>query len=468
MHDDLFSAAPKRDVLSVSELNRKARQLLETHLSLLWVEGEISNFSAPSSGHWYFTLKDKDAQLRCAMFRSRNSLVRFKPALGKHVVLRGRVSLYEGRGDYQLIAEHMEEAGFGVLQRAFEALKNKLQKEGLFDAARKRDIPGLPRHIAVITSPSGAAIHDVLTVLGRRFPAIPVTLIPVAVQGEGAARQIEQALALANRLDLFDVILLTRGGGSLEDLWPFNEEIVARAVNASRLPVVCAVGHEVDFTIAEFAADARAPTPSAAAEMLSPDAQQWQRNLAATEAALLRGLRRYLQQAQAGLDANRARLRHPGERLQHRAQQLDTLELRLRRCMQTQLLARQQRFQALAARHRRCLPREAIAGYRRRLGQLQQSLASCSKRHLEQNQRRFTRLCDLLDAVSPLKTLNRGYSLALDADGRILRDSEQVAVGAVITTKLGHGELLSRVEARRPAYEKLDLPFPPKRAGAKK
>src|SRR5690606_35272474 len=275
MSNPLLPTGTEREILSVSQLNRRAKQLLETHLPLLWVEGELSNVSQPSSGHWYFTLKDDQAQVRCAMFRNRNMLVRFKPQQGQQVLVRARVSLYEGRGDYQLIAEHMEEAGTGALQRAFEALKAKLGAEGLFDEARKRPIPTLPRHIGVITSPTGAAIRDVLTVLERRFPSIPVTVIPVAVQGKESAPQIVRALELANRCGLFDVLLLTRGGGSLEDLWSFNEEAVARAVAASQLPVVCAVGHEVDFSIADFVADLRAPTPSAAAELMTPDGEDW-------------------------------------------------------------------------------------------------------------------------------------------------------------------------------------------------
>src|SRR5690625_2927780 len=268
MFNSPSSSGTGRDVLSVSQLNRRSKQILETHLPLVWVEGEVSNLSRPSSGHWYFTLKDDQAQVRCAMFRNRNQLVRFNPAQGQQLLLRARVSLYEGRGDYQLIVEHMEEAGFGALQRAFEELKTRLSQEGLFASERKRPLPTLPKHIGVITSPTGAAIRDILSVLKRRFPAVPVTVLPVPVQGKEAAPAIVSALDLANRSELFDVLILARGGGSLEDLWPFNEEAVARAIYASRTPVVSAVGHEVDFSIADFVADVRAPTPSAAAELV--------------------------------------------------------------------------------------------------------------------------------------------------------------------------------------------------------
>lgn len=459
MENDLFSTTPKRDVLSVTQLNRKARQLLETHLSLLWVEGEISNFATPSSGHWYFTLKDKDAQVRCAMFRTRNNLVRFKPALGKQVVVRGRVSLYEGRGDYQLIVEHMEEAGFGVLQRAFEALKTKLHKEGLFDQEHKKPIPKLPKHIAVITSPSGAAIHDILTVLKRRFASIPVTVIPVPVQGEGAARRIERAIALANAAELFDVILLSRGGGSLEDMWPFNEEIVARAVYQSGLPLVCAVGHEVDFSIADFVADARAPTPSAAAELLSPDGREWLRGFARYELLLGQIMQRNVDQARAQVKAIAGRLRHPGERLQNRAQQLDNLEMRLHRAIKFRLHHGQARLLGAAGRHQRCRPLETIQHHKRRVSQLAHQLHLCSQQQLQQRNHKLSRLVDLLDTVSPLNTIKRGYSLVLNERGDILRDSSHVSVGEQITTKLARGELLSRVEKVREDYENPQDPF---------
>lgn len=459
MNNDLFESSPTRDVLSVSQLNRKARQLLETHLSLLWVEGEVSNFAAPSSGHWYFTLKDKDAQIRCAMFRSRNSLIRFKPALGKHVVVRARVSLYEGRGDYQLIVEHMEEAGFGVLQRAFEALKAKLHKEGLFDQIHKKPLPALPRHIAVITSPSGAAIHDVLTVLKRRFPSIPVTVIPVQVQGEGAARQIERAITLANAAELFDVILLTRGGGSLEDLWPFNEEIVARAVYESSLPVVCAVGHEVDFSIADFVADARAPTPSAAAELLSPDREEWLRRFEGYQARLGQCAQRNVEQARSRMKTLASRLRHPGERLQNRAQHLDGLEMRLRRAIALHLRGAEHRFQSIAARRQRCQPSGTIRHYRERISLLTRQLQRCSERQLEQRSRRLGQLTELLDTVSPLKTIKRGYSLSLDKDGQILRDSATVKAGDAITVKLAKGEMQARVETVNADYDSLSHSF---------
>src|SRR5579871_6168918 len=271
---------PERKVISVSDLNRAARGLLEGGFPLLWVEGEISNLARPASGHLYFSLKDSQAQVRCALFRNRNLLLRFKPADGMHVLVRGRVSLYEPRGDYQFIAEHMEEAGHGALQRAFEELKQKLTAEGLFDAARKRPLPAAPRSIGVITSPSGAALRDILSVIRRRYPLARVVLYPVPVQGEGSGAKIAAMLRTASERADAEVLILARGGGSLEDLWAFNEENVARAIRASRIPVVSGVGHETDFTIADFAADLRAATPSAAAELIVPDGEALRRYLA--------------------------------------------------------------------------------------------------------------------------------------------------------------------------------------------
>ena len=443
---DIFTSSTDRDVLSVSQLNRKAKQLLETHLPLLWVEGELSNVSQPSSGHWYFTLKDEQAQVRCAMFRNRNMLVRFAPRQGQQVLIRARVSLYEGRGDYQLIVEHMEEAGFGALQRAFEALKLKLANEGLFDDAYKQPLPSLPKHIAVITSPTGAAIRDVLSVLNRRFPAIPVTVIPVAVQGKEAAPQIVRAIDLANRAGLFDVVILARGGGSLEDLWPFNEESVARAIHASELPIVSAVGHEVDFTIADFVADLRAPTPSAAAELLVPDAEDWLETFAGYEILLQEAIERKLQSFKQRLEWLRTRLRHPGERLQQQAQRLDGLELRLVRAVDHQLLRCHTRLNTLILRQKPLQPRSRINQLNQQVSQHHATLVKNMQRHLRAQQQRLAEAARLLQTVSPLNTLQRGYAIATDSHHKVITNSSQVAPGDSINARLAEGELQCRVE----------------------
>jgi len=438
-----------RDILTVTQLNRKAKQLLETHLSLLWVEGELSNVSYPSSGHWYFTLKDEQAQVRCAMFKNANMRVRFRPQQGQHVRLRGRVSLYEGRGDYQLIAEHMEEAGTGALQRAYEALKLKLAAEGLFDETLRQPLPSLPRHIGVITSPTGAAIRDVLSVLERRFPSIPVTVIPVPVQGKEAAPQIVKALELANRSGLFDVLLLTRGGGSLEDLWPFNEEIVARAIHASQLPVVSAVGHEVDFTIADFVADLRAPTPSAAAELLTPNGDDWLETFIQYEIALEEVMQRRLDHASQKVDWLRSRLRHPGDRLQQQAQRLDTLELRLTRAIRQQLAQQQHRLHTLELRQQPLHPRIGIDRARQRLAVADQQLRRAMRNDLTRRQQKLAENVRLLDTVSPLNTLKRGYSITTDAQGAVIQQADNVTPGDVIITRVNSGKLISRVEETR-------------------
>lgn len=443
---DIFKSTPDRDLLTVSQLNRRAKQLLETHMPLLWVEGELSNVSQPSSGHWYFTLKDDQAQVRCAMFRNRNMLVRFMPQQGQQVILRARVSLYEGRGDYQLIAEHMEEAGSGALQRAFDELKIKLAAEGLFDEAFKQPLPALPRHIAVITSPTGAAIRDILSVLKRRFPAIPVTVIPVAVQGKESAPQIVRAIELANRARLFDVVILARGGGSLEDLWPFNEETVARAIFASELPIVSAVGHEVDFSIADFVADLRAPTPSAAAELLTPNAEDWLETFVGYEVLLEQAIKRQLQTARQTLYWLRTRLRHPGERLQQQAQRLDGLELRLVRAVDRQLLHYHTRLNTLVLRQKPLQPSLRLQRLNQQLAQAYKSLLKNTQRHVQTQQQRLGEAVRLLQTVSPLNTLQRGYAIMTDEQQRVITSSTQLTPGDTVNTRLAQGELHCRVE----------------------
>ena len=446
--NDLFSKTPEREILSVSQLNRQARQLLETHLPLLWVEGELSNVSIPSSGHWYFTLKDEQAQVRCCMFRNRNMLVRFKPQQGQHVLIRARVSLYEGRGDYQIIAEHMEEAGSGALQRAFDELKHRLSSEGLFNEAHKKPLPKIPKHIAVITSPTGAAIHDVLSVLERRFAGIPVTVIPVAVQGKESAPQIVNAIDLANRANLFDVILLTRGGGSMEDLWSFNEEIVARAIFNSSLPIVSAVGHEVDFTIADFVADLRAPTPSAAAEILVPDSEEWLDKFIGFEVLLEEAMLRKLTHLQKHLQHLRLRLRHPRERLEQQAQRLDNLELRLKNHIKHLLNRHQNQLAQLRLRMQMHHPHIQLTQLRDRLHAAQTQLFKTQFAYIDNQKQRLTTAARMLNTLSPLNTLERGFALASDSQsGRIITHQQQVQAGQRIHTRVAGGGFHSIVES---------------------
>jgi exodeoxyribonuclease VII large subunit len=439
----------ERDIYSVSRLNREARALLEGGLPSVWIEGELSNFSRPASGHWYFTLKDEAAQVRCAMFRQRNLLVRATPRDGMQVLLRARVGLYEQRGDFQLIADHLEEAGEGELRRRFELLKQRLAAEGLFDAARKRPLPRLPRRIGVVTSPHGAALHDVLQVLRRRFPAVPVLIYPVPVQGAGAGAQIAAMLGLASRRAEVDVLLLVRGGGSLEDLWSFNEEAVARAIVASPVPVVVGVGHEVDFTIADFAADVRAPTPSAAAELVVPEAAAWSRELGVTLRRLGLALGRSLATRRDALQrANRqlARL-HPAALIAQRIQRLDELHGRLGVALRTGLTARGQKLIALRAGLGGLTPATRIASLGQRMLHARARLDSAQRHGLAERRGRLQASMAALQAVSPLATLERGYAIVtLAADGTVLRDVTRAPAGSQIDAQLAHGRLRARVE----------------------
>ncbi|MFM1896798.1 MAG: hypothetical protein RLZZ385_1872 [Pseudomonadota bacterium] len=445
---ELQAAVSGSAVLSVSRLNRMARALLEGHFPSVLVEGEISNLSTPSSGHWYLTLKDGSAQLRCAMFRNRNLRLRFQPRNGMQVIVRGKLSLYEGRGDYQLIAEDMEEAGAGALRRAFEQLKASLQEEGLFDAGHKRPIATHYRHIGVITSPTGAVIRDILTVFRRRFPATRVTIFPVAVQGSDAPAQIRRALELANTLATslgIEALILARGGGSLEDLQAFNDEGVARAVFASELPVVCAVGHEVDFSIADFVADLRAPTPTAAAELMSPDQLDIAQRLRGCRQQLLNQIRRRLHQARQSLAWTRHRLKHPGRRLQDHSQHLDLLEMRLRRIMKTSLIRRQALMQQLGRSLLAVSPRQRIRHLQARQQSVSERLRQAMGTVLKEQRNRVTQLARHLHNVSPLHTLDRGYSISYGPQGEVLHNSDDVVLGSRITTRLFRGRLVSTV-----------------------
>lgn len=438
---------PQREIYSVSRLNREARGALEANFPLLWVEGEISNLTRARSGHIYFSLKDEFAQVRCAMFRMRAMHLGFNPRDGAQVMARVRVSLYEPRGDFQLIVDHIEEAGDGALRRAFEALKQRLGEEGLFDESRKRPLPEMPRCIGVVTSPSGAAIRDVLTVLKRRFPSIPVVIYPVAVQGEGAAREIAEAIRLAGRRNDCDVLIIGRGGGSLEDLWAFNEEAVARAIHDSPLPVVSAVGHEVDFTIADFVADARAPTPSAAAELLSPDREAWLTRLKRMEGRLMQRMQQHLRHRKQQLQWLTKRLVHPGQRLQQNAQRMDELELRLSQSWRNLHRHRHARLETLQARLERQSPMVRLQQLRQSQRELTRRLHQAIQLQLKQSQQRLAVQAHALETVSPLATLGRGYAIVIDVKtNKVIHRSGEVAEGDLVRARLEHGQLLCRVE----------------------
>lgn len=435
------------DTYTVSQLNREAKSLLTSHFWSVRVEGEISNFSAPASGHWYFTLKDDQAQIRCAMFRGQQPRG-FKPANGNQVVVRAQVTLYEPRGDYQLVADKIEAAGAGALRLAFEKLKSKLHGEGLFDDSLKRALPVIPGQIAVITSSTGAAVHDILTVLKRRFPAIPVVIYPVAVQGDNAKFEISAALQLANRRGEADVIILARGGGSLEDLWAFNEEIVARAIAASQIPVISGVGHEVDVTIADFVADLRAATPSAAAEHAVPHQQEWLGYFEYFEQRLSQYLQRLLaQHNQHLLWLNKALTRqHPGQKLQRNAQRLDELEQRLTQALRHRLQLRSQQLQASHHQLLRHQPGNRIARQHLALQHAQQRLKAGMHHKLLQLRQQHSGLQQTLHAVSPLATLDRGYAIVQRReDQAVIKAAEQVQVGDILDIRLAHGQISAKV-----------------------
>ncbi|NOU13058.1 MAG: exodeoxyribonuclease VII large subunit [Methylococcaceae bacterium] len=447
------SSPQARNVLTVSQLNRATSQLLGDHFLSVLVEGEISNLSIPSSGHFYFTLKDANAQVRCAMFRSQQRRLSFKPDNGRQVIVRAQVSLYEPRGDYQLIVDHIEEAGDGALRRAFDVLKEKLANEGLFDAAYKLYLPTLPVCIGIITSPTGAAVHDILSVLQRRFPAIPIVIYPVAVQGENAKYDIANAIATANHLQQCDLLIVGRGGGSLEDLWAFNEEIVARAIFASAIPIISAVGHETDFTIADFVADLRAPTPSAAAEHATPDYQQWLSRFLQLEMRLQQQLQRKLNQQQQACDWLIKRLiqQHPKQKLQRNEQRLEELEDRLTLAMQTRLNRQAAILATQSATLWQYNPAIIINAYKQRLHYLNKQLITASQQKLSTCSQQFNAASQTLHIVSPLATLNRGYTLTTDLkSGNVVTSIKQLAVGDVIETRLAQGRFSSQIKDIKP------------------
>jgi exodeoxyribonuclease VII large subunit len=440
--------SPPRETLSVSSLNRMARSLLENHFPNVLVEGEISNLSMPGSGHWYFTLKDDSAQIRCAMFRNRNLSAGFRPQDGKQIVVRGRLSIYEGRGDYQLIADSMEEAGDGALRRRFEMLKQKLSAEGLFESTSKQPMPSHIRHIGVITSATGAVIRDIVSVLERRFPAIQITLLPVPVQGADAPAAIVRAIQIANqRRDALglDVLILGRGGGSLEDLQAFNEESVARAIYVSSLPLVSAVGHETDYTIADLVADLRAPTPSAAAELLSPDQNEILQTLEGYALVFNKLIRDRLQGDQQRLLWLLKQLKHPGRRLQEHAQTLDILEGRLLRATRHQLHHKLHSLQEMQQGLLRHSPATRMNAYTVQTNTLRHRLHRAAHQRIELQQSRLAQLVRSLDAVSPLQTLQRGYSITRDESGRVLRSSATLQIGNTIVSHLASGSVHSTV-----------------------
>jgi len=438
----------ERSVFSVSELNSAVARLLEQEFAWIWVEAEISNLATPASGHIYFTLKDAGAQVRCAMFRGRNRELKFKPENGCQVVVRCKVSLYEARGDYQLIIDRMEQAGAGALQRKFEELKHRLAAEGLFNEASKQDIPEIPACVGVITSRTGAAIRDVLSVIARRFPSLPVKLFPVPVQGEESAPAICHALELAQQHGACDVLLLVRGGGSIEDLWSFNEESVARAIFNCSIPVVSGVGHEVDITIADFVADHRAATPTAAAESVTPDQQAWMQTLDGYHLRLEQLASEKISRIGERLSWLGTRLtqQHPLSNLQRLGQRVAEIDKRMKITMDYKMRSANDRMQHVHTQLLSHSPAIAIRNYRNDIERLQQQAQFQIKSMVEQRYSHLRTLASTLNAISPLQTLSRGYSITSSADGQTITNTDSVSQNALINTRLHMGQLISRIE----------------------
>ena len=444
------SAANSREqqVFTVTRLNSAVRMILEQDLGLVWLTGELSNLAMPSSGHWYFSLKDLGAQVRCAMFKGNNRRVAFRPQDGMQVLVQARVSLYEPRGDYQLIIESMQPAGDGVLALRFEELKRRLGAEGLFDEGRKRPLPREPRAVGLVTSATGAALHDMLTVLKRRAPDLPIFIYPTQVQGSAAIGQIVAAIALANRRAEVDVLIVGRGGGSLEDLWCFNEEVVARAIANSAIPVISAVGHEVDVTISDFAADLRAPTPSAAAELVAPDQSARAQRLAHLWQRLVQAMNRHQTAARHGFVLLQKRLDHqdPKRRLEQQSQRLDELSARLQQLLNQRLHQRERRLANLELRLQAKSPERLLAAGKRRHQLAQERLHALIAKRQDQASHRLAMLTARLDGVSPLATLGRGYSITRTQSGDVISRAAQVNAGQTLVTTLAEGHLQVRVE----------------------
>lgn len=441
-------AAPKI-IYQVSQLADELRALLEGALPRVWVQGEISNFSRPASGHWYFTLKDSQSQIRCAMFRSQNLYIRPQPRDGDAVLVRGQVTLYGARGDLQLLCEHLEPAGEGVLLRAFEQLKARLSAEGLFAPEAKRPIPAVPRAIGLITSASGAALHDITTTLARRCALMSVYLYPVPVQGPEAAPAIVRALAELPRRARVDLVVLARGGGSLEDLWSFNEESVARAIRACAVPVVTGIGHEVDFTIADFAADRRAATPTAAAELVSPDRVAWCDRLDALGAALGQRWSRYHARRLERVETleHRLRLLDPQRRLRDVAQRVDDFATRLDGAFAHALRRWRRQVEAAQARLGGHAPARAIAGLCGQIEHRGLRLRDLMHAQLRDRRARFEHAAALLEGLSPLAVLQRGYAIVQGPDGGAVSDAAQVGTGDTLRIRLHRGTIGARVES---------------------
>jgi len=438
-----------QEIISVSEINRRAKSILEENFPFVWIQGEVSNFFSAASGHWYFSLKDESSEIRCAMFANKSHRITFEPKDGDHLVLNGTLSIFEGRGQYQIIVEHIELAGEGALLKAFEELKKKLLTEGLFDDSLKKKLPSYPRSIAVVTSPDGAVIQDIINVLSRRSPFFNLTVVPTLVQGEKAAPLICEALNKASNLENIDLIILARGGGSIEDLWAFNNEEVARAIVNCPIPLVSAVGHETDFTISDFVADIRAPTPSIAAEIISQPYSELKETLEGYQGYLLKSVESQFDSQRTHITNLIKRIRHPGDKLREIGQKVDYLETALIQEMHQKVSFKKNQLNLTQLSLQQNSPQNKVKEAKVYLQNASKDLLKAFKLKIERKRKLLGELVATIEAVSPLSVLARGYSIiSTEPEGKILSSSNQVKIGQTISAVLNKGSIKAEVKSK--------------------
>ena len=438
-----------QEIISVSEINRRAKSILEENFPFVWIQGEVSNFFSAASGHWYFSLKDESSEIRCAMFANKSHRITFEPKDGDHLVLNGTLSIFEGRGQYQIIVEHIELAGEGALLKAFEELKKKLLNEGLFDDSLKKKLPSYPRSIAVVTSPDGAVIQDIINVLSRRSPFFSLTVVPTLVQGEKAAPLICEALNKASNLENIDLIILARGGGSIEDLWAFNNEEVARAIVNCPIPLVSAVGHETDFTISDFVADIRAPTPSIAAEIISQPYSELKETLEGYQSYLLKSVESQFDSQRTRITNLIKRIRHPGDKLREIGQKVDYLETALIQEMHQKVSFKKNQLNLTQLSLQQNSPQNKVKEAKVYLQNASKDLLKAFNLKIERKRKLLGELVATIEAVSPLSVLARGYSIiSTEPEGKILSSSNQVKIGQTISAVLNKGSIKAEVKSK--------------------
>ena len=438
-----------QEIISVSEINRRAKSILEENFPFVWIQGEVSNFFSAASGHWYFSLKDESSEIRCAMFANKSHRITFEPKNGDHLVLNGTLSIFEGRGQYQIIVEHIELAGEGALLKAFEELKKKLLTEGLFDDSLKKKLPSYPRSIAVVTSPDGAVIQDIINVLSRKSPFFNLTVVPTLVQGEKAAPLICVALNKASNLENIDLIILARGGGSIEDLWAFNNEEVARAIVNCPIPLVSAIGHETDFTISDFVADIRAPTPSIAAEIISQPYSELKETLEGYQSYLLKSVESQFDSQRTRITNLIKRIRHPGDKLREIGQKVDYLETALIQEMHQKVSFKKNQLNLTQLSLQQNSPQNKVKEAKVYLQNASKDLLKAFNLKIERKRKLLGELVATIEAVSPLSVLARGYSIiSTEPDGKILSSSNQVKIGQTISAVLNKGSIKAEVKSK--------------------